>query len=142
MAPWLVNLLQQFGRDIVTATPEVINGVKKEHRAARDPYLDKKMYWFGRGGEAERDAAAHRFYDSMTAEQRERLAALHASGTWPAYENTKEQYRRPWTGAYESVMLSAPGWPRLQPFAHRALDLMSTKGRFREDVEEDSPSHS
>lgn len=105
MAPWLMNLLQQFGRDIVTGTPEVINGVKKEARAARDPYVDKKMYWLGRGGEAERDATNHRIYDSMIAEQRDRLAALQASGTWPAFENTKEKYRRPWTGAFESMWL-------------------------------------
>ena len=100
-----MNLLQQFGRDIVTGTPEVINGVKKEARAARDPYLDKKMYWLGRGGEAERDATNHRIYDSMTAEQRDRLAALQASGTWPAFENTTEKYRRPWTGAFESMTI-------------------------------------
>jgi hypothetical protein len=105
MVPWLANLLQQFGRDIITLTPEVVNGAKKEYRAARDPYLDKRLYWLGRGGEAERDAADHQFYDSMTAEQRDRLAALQASGSWRAYENTKEKNRRPWTGALASVML-------------------------------------
>ena len=99
-----MNLLQQFGRDIVTGTPEVIDEAKKEYRAARDPYVDKKMYWLGRGGEAERDADSHRIYDTMTAAQKEHLAALQASGTWPAFENTKAKYRRPWTGAFVSLM--------------------------------------
>ncbi|MCW2761738.1 MAG: hypothetical protein JWR85_1939 [Marmoricola sp.] len=35
----------------------------------------------------------------------------------------------------------ASGWPaRLQPPAARALGLMRARGRFREDVEEESPS--
>ncbi len=99
-----MKLLQQFGRDIVTGTPEAINGVKSEYRAARDPYLDKKIYWLGRGGEAERDADNHRFFDSMTVEQKEHPSALQTSGTWAPFENTKEKYRRPWTGALASVM--------------------------------------
>jgi hypothetical protein len=33
------------------------------------------------------------------------------------------------------------GWPvRIQPSAARALELMRTRGRFREDIEEDRPS--
>lgn len=105
MAPWMMTILQQFGRDILTGAPGFIEGAKKEYAAARDPYLDKKLYWLASGGQAEVDANAHRFYDSMTAEQRHRLAELQASGTWPPYENTKPKHRRPWTGAWESVVL-------------------------------------
>jgi hypothetical protein len=105
MAPWLLTLLQQFGRDIVTGTPAAAEAAKREYRAARDPYLDKRAYWLGRGGEAERDADNHRFFDTMTPAQRAQLAALQASGTWPPYENTKPKHRRPWTGAYFSVLL-------------------------------------
>lgn len=37
----------------------------------------------------------------------------------------------------------ASGWPaRIQPPAARALGVMRARGRFREDVEEDSPSRS
>ncbi len=105
MAPRLMSLLQQFGRDIITGTPEAVEGVKREYRAAKDPYLDKRAYWFRRGGEAEADANNHRFFDSMTADQREHLAGLQASGRWPPFENTKPKHRRPWTGAYASVLL-------------------------------------
>jgi hypothetical protein len=35
----------------------------------------------------------------------------------------------------------ASGWPgRIQPAARRALDVMQARGRFREDVEEETPS--
>lgn len=35
----------------------------------------------------------------------------------------------------------ASGWPaRIQPAAKRALDLMTTRGRFSEDIEQDQPS--
>jgi hypothetical protein len=35
----------------------------------------------------------------------------------------------------------ASGWPdRIRPAARRALDVMQARGRFREDVEEESPS--
>ena len=35
----------------------------------------------------------------------------------------------------------ASGWPdRIQPAARMALDVMQARGRFREDVEEETPS--
>jgi hypothetical protein len=35
----------------------------------------------------------------------------------------------------------ASGWPgRIQPAARRALDVMQARDRFREDVEEETPS--
>ena len=35
----------------------------------------------------------------------------------------------------------ASGWPaRIQPAARAALDVMQARGRFREDVEEETPS--
>lgn len=105
MAPWLMNLLQQFGRDVITGAPNAVEGVKREYHAAKDPYLDKRAYWFRRGGEAEADAEDHRFYDSMTPAQKERLASLQASGSWAPFKNVKPKHRRQWTGAYASVIL-------------------------------------
>jgi len=37
--------------------------------------------------------------------------------------------------------ITSSGWPnRIAPFAKKALDVMLTRGRFCEDVEEDEPS--
>lgn len=41
----------------------------------------------------------------------------------------------------ETGQFIASGWPaRIQPPATQALDLMQTRGRFRNDIEEDQPS--
>lgn len=104
MASWLINLVQQFGREIITGAPAAVEAVKREYRAAKDPYLDKHAYWFRRGGEAEQDADDHRLYDEMTHDQKLHLASLQASGSWLPFEHVKPKHRRPWTGAFVSMM--------------------------------------
>ena len=105
MPPWLLNFLQQFGRDIITSAPDAAQAAKREHATLRDPYVNKSRYWFGRGGAAELDADDHRLYDRMTQVQRDKLAAYKASGTCGTFNQTKLKYRRPWTGAWSSLLM-------------------------------------
>jgi hypothetical protein len=101
MPPWVIRLLQQFGRDIIINSPAAARAIKREHDALRGPYLDKRLYWCGRGGDAERDAEDHRAYDAMAPRQRQRLADRQASGQ---LEATKPKFRRAWTGAVQSLV--------------------------------------
>ena len=100
MAPWLMALLQQFGRDIITGAPGAYEALVNDHRRARDPYIDKRLEWFGPGGAADQDAGDHRLYDGMTPMQKQRLHSRQVSGSWGLFEATKPKWRRPWTGAF------------------------------------------
>jgi hypothetical protein len=102
MPPSLLNILQQFGREIVTGAPAAMKFVKREYEIARDPYVDKFKYWFGSEWAAQLDADDHRQYDTMTAEQKLHLAGLQAGGSWPPFESVKPKHQRPWTGASQA----------------------------------------
>ena len=118
MPPWLLNLIQQFGRDAITAAPAVAKAVQDEIHILRDPYIDKGAYFFRRGGAAQADAEEHRLYDSMNDRQRKRLAELQIEGKLNSYRHTKAKHLRPWTGAHEFV------FTRRQEFALLDRDVL------------------
>jgi hypothetical protein len=73
-----------------------------------------------------------RDWSCFTPEEVERLDAVHgllkaACAATPRFD-TNDNF-------------IASGWPeRIQPAARRALDIMRSRGRFREDAEEETPS--
>jgi hypothetical protein len=99
MLPPLVTLIQQFGRDVVLGAPGAVKGAQREFRGLSDPYVDKRLYWIGRGGEWQLDAADHRRYDEMTPHERAGLKALQQAGKVGRYNDRRLDHRRPWIGA-------------------------------------------
>lgn len=102
---WLVQLIQQFGKEIITGAPDAARAARDEVKTLQDPYVDNWAHFFRRAGVAERDAAEHRLYDEMTADQKRRLADLQIRGELGWWNNTKPKHRRPWTGAYDPLLL-------------------------------------
>lgn len=99
MQTWLVTLIQQFGREVITGAPDAAKAGRRELHNLRDPYVDNWVYWMGRGGEWELDVADHRRYDELTAAQKVRLSELQLAGKLGRYNHTKPKHRRPWTAA-------------------------------------------
>lgn len=102
MPGWLYNVVQNFGRDIIQLTPEVIKTARGEVAAHRDQYLDKRLYWTARGGLAELDARDHREWveGDLSTEEKLLLERMQAAGQIGAWNDIKPQHRRPWTGAW------------------------------------------
>lgn len=98
--PMIYTVIQQFGKDIISLAPTVIEAAQREVKVLRDPYVDKHIYWFGRGGEADIDAEEHRRYDQMTPAEKVRLTKMQAAGELGRWNAAKTKHRRPWTGVY------------------------------------------
>lgn len=101
---WLVQLIQQFGKEVITGAPDAARAARDEVQILRDPYVDNWAHFFGPAGAAEHDAAEHRLYDEMTADQKRRLADLQIRGELRSWNSKKPMHRRPWTGGYELLL--------------------------------------